>query len=180
MRNELQSSFFIRAKFLSLDSSLPGPFKYRRIALGGTFDHIHKGHAELLQRAFETGDSVFIGLTSDTFATSSGKKIVHNYEQRKEQLENFLNKKYPGREYIISKLEDRFGPGIFTPDIDAIAVSTETAPRVEDANKRRRSMGLPDLQVEVVPMILADDNDRISSTRIRAGEIDANGHILKK
>ncbi|MFI5421053.1 MAG: adenylyltransferase/cytidyltransferase family protein, partial [Nitrososphaerales archaeon] len=45
---------------------------YRCIALGGTFDHIHKGHVELLDRAFETAESVFIGLTSDTFAANSG------------------------------------------------------------------------------------------------------------
>jgi pantetheine-phosphate adenylyltransferase len=155
-------------------------YKYHRIAMGGTFDHIHKGHEELLDRAFATGESVFIGLTSDTFAGSEEKKILHTYDQRKAQLETFLKKKYPGRKYIISKLEDRFGPGIFTPDIDAIAVSTETASRVKDANKRRREMGLPDLKVEIVPMILADDHNRISSTRIRAGEIDSEGHLLKK
>jgi pantetheine-phosphate adenylyltransferase len=151
---------------------------YRCIALGGTFDHIHKGHVELLDRAFETGDSVFIGLTSDTFAANSGKRILHNYDQRKTELEDFLNEKYPGRKYVISKLEDRFGPAIFTPNVDAIAVSSETVPRVEEANKKRRALGLPDLKIETVPMVLADDNNRISSTRIRAGEIDREGHLL--
>jgi pantetheine-phosphate adenylyltransferase len=155
------------------------PFKYRCVALGGTFDQIHKGHIELLSRAFETGQSVFIGLTSDDFAASSGKKISHNYDQRKNQLEEFLRKKYPERNYVISKLEDRFGPGIFTKDIDAIAVSTETFPRVELANRKRRELGLSQMKVEVVPMILADDNNRISSTRIRAGEIDSEGHVIK-
>jgi pantetheine-phosphate adenylyltransferase len=156
------------------------PYKYRQIALGGTFDHIHRGHKELLARAFQTGECVFIGLTSDDFATSTGKKIQHNYSERKNALEIFLAEKYPGRKYEISKLEDRFGPGIFTDRIDAIAVSIETHPAVEPANRKRRELGLPDLKVEVVPMTLADDDKRISSTRIRAGEIDSEGHVLKK
>jgi pantetheine-phosphate adenylyltransferase len=156
------------------------PYKYRRIALGGTFDHIHKGHKQLLARAFETGDSVFIGLTSDEFARSTGKKVQQSYEERKKALEKFLKEKYPGRSYEISKLEDRFGPGIFTDRIDAIAVSTETLPAVESANKKRRELRLPDLKVEVVPMTLAEDDTRISSTRIRAGEIDPEGHVLKR
>ena len=155
------------------------PYLYRCIALGGTFDQIHRGHELLLERAFDTGESVFIGLTSDAFAASSGKNILHGYDQRKTELENFLGKKYPGRKYTISKLQDRFGPGIFTGNVDAIAVSTETLPRVQEANKRRQSLGLPDLKVEVVPMVLAEDRDRISSTRIRAGEIDRDGRILK-
>ncbi len=155
-------------------------YKYRQIALGGTFDHIHRGHKELLARAFQTGESVFIGLTSDDFARSTGKKIQQNYAERKKELEKFLSEKYLGRKYEISKLEDRFGPGIFTDRIDAIAVSTETLPAVESANRKRRELGLPDLEVEVVPMTLAEDDARISSTRIRAGEIDSEGHVLKK
>jgi len=155
-------------------------YKYRQIALGGTFDHIHKGHRRLLARAFQTGDSVFIGLTSDQFARSTGKKIQQNYNERKKALEKFLTEKYPGRRYEISILEDRFGPGIFTDRIDAIAVSTETLPAVESANRKRKELGLPDLKVEVVPMTLADDDTSISSTRIRAGEIDSEGHVLKR
>jgi pantetheine-phosphate adenylyltransferase len=156
------------------------PYRCRQIALGGTFDHIHKGHRELLARAFETGESVFIGLTSDDFARSTGKKIQQKYDERRKELEKFLREKYPGRKYEISKLEDRFGPGIFTDRIDAIAVSIETLPAVELANRKRRELGLPDLKVEVVPMILAEDDARISSTRIRAGEIDSEGHVLKR
>jgi pantetheine-phosphate adenylyltransferase len=81
---------------------------------------------------------------------------------------------------VISKLEDRFGPGIFTKNIDAIAVSTETLGRVKEANSKRLSMGLPDLKVEVVQMVMAEDNNRISSSRIRAGEIDSQGRVLRR
>lgn len=154
---------------------MPQRFKYRCVAMGGTFDHLHRGHKELLRRAFETGETVFIGLTSDEFAEREGKKIEQSYEERKRNLEDYLETEYPDRSYEISKLQDRFGPAIFSDKIDAIAVSEETFPAVEVANKKRGELGLPDLKVETVPMALAKDGIKISSTRIRAGEIDAEG-----
>jgi pantetheine-phosphate adenylyltransferase len=154
-------------------------FKYKSIAVGGTFDHIHRGHRALLKRAFETGEKVFIGVTSDEFVRASKKTIMHDFESRRKQLENYLAKEYPRRDYEISKLQKSFGPGMFTRSIEAIVVSSETASRVEEANKKRRKLGLEDLKIEEIPMILAQDNDRISSTRIRSGEIDAEGNILK-
>ncbi len=80
---------------------------------------------------------------------------------------------------MITNLESSFGPGMFTPEIEAIVVSTETQDRVSNANRRRRELGLSDLKMEIVPMVLAEDGKRISSTRVRAHEIDSNGHVLK-
>lgn len=154
-------------------------FKYRSVAVGGTFDHIHKGHRALIRKAFETGEKVFIGLTTDEFAASAGKKITHDFESRKKELKVFLDRTFPGREYAITRLEKNFGPGMFTSDIEAIVVSTETQGRVPRANEKRRELGLADLKVEVIPLILADDGDRISSTRIRAREIDPDGRSLR-
>ena len=84
---------------------------------------------------------------------------------------------YPDRKYLITKLESRFGAGIFTKDIEAIVVSAETLPSVESANLKRVQSGLPEMKVEVVPMIVAQNGSRISSTRIRAGEIDEEGNL---
>jgi cytidyltransferase-like protein len=147
--------------------------------MGGTFDHLHLGHKELLKRAFDTGEAVFIGLTSDEFAAREGKKIDEPFEQRKRNLENYLRASFPNRTYEISELKDRFGPAIFTNKIDAIAVSEETLSAVDAANKKRRVLGLSDLKVEIVPMTLAEDGSKISSTRIRAGTIDYEGKLVK-
>lgn len=155
-------------------------FKYKFIAMGGTFDHIHRGHKELLARAFNTGESVFIGLTSDSFAAREGKKIEQTFDERKTNLKNYLDANFPNRKYEISELQDRFGPAIFTNKIDSIAVSAETLPAVDAANKKRVELGLSKLKVEVVPMTMAEDGAKISSTRIRAGEIDQEGKVLSK
>ena len=128
-------------------------FKYQSIAVGGTFDHVHEGHKALLARAFESGELVYIGVTSDDYVKKAGKRVLHNFEERKAQLVEYLSARYPFRRYIITKLEDRLGPTIFEPRIEAIVVSTETFPVAEYANAKRIELGQPEMNVEVVQMI---------------------------
>ena len=63
-------------------------------------------------------------------------------------------------------------------DYDAIIVSTETRPGAEAINRLRQKNGLAPLVIVEIPMVGAQDNKRISSTRIRGGEIDANGALV--
>ena len=149
--------------------------KYRVVATGGTFDHLHRGHMALLGRSFEVGDAVVIGVTSDAFARKEGKNPDQNYQERVRGLEAFIHRAFPGRKYIIAKLDDYFGPGIASPDVQAIVVSRETAKRVGIANAIREEKGYPPLETVVVDFILAGDSKPISSTRIRKGEIDTEG-----
>ena len=151
--------------------------KYRVVATGGTFDHIHRGHLALLVKSFEVGDRVVIGVTSDEFARKEGKRPDQNYEKRINALEALIKNRFPGRDYLIAKLDDYFGPGIASPEIQAIVVSAETAMRVPIANALREAKGFPPLQVVVVDLVMADDSKPISSTRIRRGEIDPQGKI---
>jgi pantetheine-phosphate adenylyltransferase len=151
--------------------------RYKTIAMGGTFDQIHKGHESLFKRAFDTGENVVIGLASDELVKKLGKKILHDYNFRYTQLNHYIKSTFPGRNYTITSLDSTYGPGMFTSRIDAIAVSEETLSGVDDANKKRVEKGLAPLKVEVVSMITAEDGKRISSTRIRAGEIDTHGKI---
>jgi len=154
--------------------------KHKVVATGGTFDHLHKGHAALLAKSFEVGDVVLIGVTSDAFARKEGKRPDQGYEERLRYLEAFIKGDFPGRKYIIAKLDDYFGPGIASPDVQAIVVSRETAKRVSIANSLREAKGYPPLETVVVDTVLAGDSKPISSTRIRNGEIDAEGRPLKR
>jgi pantetheine-phosphate adenylyltransferase len=153
--------------------------RYKMVATGGTFDHLHRGHIALLTKSFEVGDAVLIGVTSDAFATKEGKNPDQSYEERVRVLEAFLREAFPGRKYIIAKLDDYFGPGIAAPDVQAIVVSRETAKRVPMANALRKASGCPPLETIVVDFVLAGDSKPISSTRIRSGEIDEEGRLLK-
>jgi len=149
--------------------------KYKMVATGGTFDHLHRGHIALLSRSFDIGDAVVIGVTSDVFARKEGKNPDQSYAERVRALEEFIHKNLPGRRYVIVKLDDYFGPGIASPDVQAIVVSKETAKRVHIANALRKEKGYPPLETIVVDYVLAEDSKPISSTRIRGGEIDTEG-----
>ena len=154
--------------------------KYKTVATGGTFDHLHKGHVALLERSFEVGEKVVIGLTSDAFALKEGKTPDQTYNERRAALEELIHQKFPGRKYLIAKLDDYFGPGIASPEVQAIVVSRETAKRVSIANALREAKGFLPLEVVVVDYVLADDSRPISSTRIRSGELDVDGRLVKR
>ncbi|MDE1765795.1 MAG: pantetheine-phosphate adenylyltransferase [Thaumarchaeota archaeon] len=152
--------------------------KFALAALGGTFDVLHRGHMELLRNGFEISSKVIIGLASDELARRKGKNPIHNYKQRHDTLENAIKKNFPDAIYEISKLENDFGPAVLEKDVKALVVSDETAFQGEELNKLRRQRNSPDVEVIVVPMELAKDGKRISTTRIRNSEIDSDGNIL--
>lgn len=153
--------------------------RYHAVATGGTFDHIHAGHRRLLEKSFEAGDRVVIGVTSDDFARKSGKVPDFHYDERVSQLEAYLKAGFPGREYTIAKLDDAFGPAVTSREIEAIVVSPESVNRVPRANELRAERGLPALEVVAIEFVKAEDGENISSTRIRGGAIDEEGRARR-
>ena len=156
--------------------------KYNVVATGGTFDEIHVGHLALLSKAFEIGKKVIIGVSSDAFArsTKGNNTLHHNYEERTSNLKEKIKEKFGNVSYEISKLEDIYGPTVIYGDVEAIVSSTETAIKGDLINEIRSRNGLKPLNIISVNMIRAEDGYPISSTRIRNGEIDSFGKLLKK
>ena len=153
-------------------------FEFSLIAMGGTFDIIHKGHLTLLSNAFEISDKVIIGLTSDEFAAKKGKTLINKYEKRLENLTKIISKKFPNSFFQISKLDNDFGPAVLEKEVEALVVSDETSNQGNILNKLREEQNLPHVKVITVPMFLAKDGTRISTTRIKNSEIDADGNLL--
>ena len=150
------------------------------VATGGTFDDFHAGHKRLLEKSFESGDFVVIGLTSDEFARREGKTPRRPYREREAELKAYIAERFPGRGHSISKLDDFFGPGIASKEVEALVASPETAKRVDLANELRAQKGFPPLDLVVVDWVLAEDGTPISSTRIRKGEIDEDGRTKSR
>jgi pantetheine-phosphate adenylyltransferase len=151
--------------------------KFDLIATGGTFDIIHKGHIELLKKAFEISSNVVIGLTSDELAGKKGKNITNDYSARLSSLISVIEQKFPGSTFRISKLENDFGPAVLEEGVQAMVVSEETSFQGEILNKLRAEKNLPSIKIVVVPMVLAEDGKIISTTRIRNSEIDYEGKL---
>lgn len=152
--------------------------KYKVVATGGTFDHIHRGHEALLSKSFEIGQKVLIGVTSDAFAARQGKTLDQGYQERVKHLVALLHREFPGRAYVIAKLDDYFGPGIESPEVGAIVVTKETSARVPIANALRAKRGRSPLKVVIIDYVMAEDARPVSSTRIRRHEIDEQGRLL--
>ncbi len=152
--------------------------KFKLVALGGTFDVIHRGHIELLKRGFSISLKVIIGLASDELAKKKGKELLHKYPQRYTVLEDTIRKNFPNADYEISKLENDFGPAILEKEVEALIVSEETAFRGDELNQLRKQRNSPPVEVVVVPMVLSKDGKQISTTRIKNSEIDKDGNIL--
>lgn len=150
------------------------------MATGGTFDEMHIGHVALLSRAFQIGEKVIIGVSSDEFAIKRGKRLNHNYNQRVENLKKMIKKEFGDVDYEIAKLDGDFGPAVTTGNVRALVASSETQFKGRLLNEMRAKSGLKPVEVIAVELVKAEDGSPISSTRIRAGEIDSKGRLLKR
>ena len=154
--------------------------KYNCVAMGGTFDILHTGHIELLKKSFAIGKFVIIGITSDKLAKEKLKKNISNpFEVRKHNLVKIINVEIGSNYYEITKLDDVFGPLMFSEKVDCMVASTETSYKGKRVNENRTRMGLPTIDIISVQLKLAQDGLPISSSRIRANEIDKMGNTLK-
>jgi len=143
--------------------------------LGGTFDVIHLGHKSLLEAAFRKSDEVIIGLTSDKRANlGRTNEDINSYEERYKSLDYFLRNTF-SEKYTIVKLNDDWGPGVFDESLEAIIVSVETENVAFELNKNRKLRNLTELEIITIPLIMAEDGKKISSTRVRSSEIDVDG-----
>ena len=150
---------------------------YETVALGGTFDIIHKGHMALLTKAFSISSHVIIGLVGDELVAKKGKNLINNYSRRLESLTSVIQQYFPNSSYTISKLENDFGPAAIEGKVDALVVSEETSTKGDILNNLRQKRNLPLVDVVIVPMVLASDGSRISTTRIKKSEIDQEGNL---
>lgn len=156
--------------------------KFKKVVVGGTFDYLHDGHAAILAKAFELGERVLVGICSDEMQLlllkdSAGIQLL---EFRMRALKELLREKgWLARAEIVT-ISDAFGPSLEDAELEAIVVSPETKARAKELNRLRVSKGLKPLEIVEIPFVLAEDGKPISSIRVRYGEIDAHGKLLKR
>lgn len=153
---------------------------YAVVAMGGTFDVLHRGHRKLLKRALTIGRKVLIGVTTDEFARTLHKPHkLDPYPKRTKDLERLLSKWGVQSRTKIVPINDRYGPTVRSAEIKALVVSRRTLKTAREINAIRRRRRLKPLVVDPIDLINAEDRRPISSTRIRRGTIDREGRLVK-
>lgn len=153
-------------------------YKYKHGVLGGTFDHLHLGHKDLLDAAFRLSEEVAIGLgTEKIYQSKFLANLIDPFPTRETELKTYLQqKKYLSRA-IITPLNDIYGPTLETKDLDAIFVTQKTQPNALIINEDRQKKGLMKLEIITIPLRKDESREIITSERIRLGETDRNGHV---
>ena len=156
--------------------------KFRTVGVGGTFDELHKGHRVLLLKAFDIGEQVMIGVSSDKFVNKMNKPHPTTmYEKRVTELRDFLREHGVLDRAEIISINDTYGGVLLSKNlIQALVVSKETEPMAININEKRKEKGISPLEIIVVDMVPSENHRAISTRRIRTGEIDREGHILKR
>jgi|SRR3990167_360972 len=154
--------------------------RYKHLVVGGTFDLLHRGHEYLLGFAFHHGEKVTIGITSQKMVLKfKNRKPYLSFDQRLADLENYLKiKEYSN--FKIVEIEDIYGVAVSDKSIDGIVVTKDTMPGAKKINTKRKELGLPPLKVLIAPTKLAHDKEKISSNRIRQGEINRKGQVYSR
>lgn len=151
-----------------------------RVAVAGTFGPLHDGHRRLLRTALTYADGgLVVGVTSDALARGSRTREVPAHADRRAAVEATLRDLNEwDREVTVRELTSEYGIVTEEADIDALVVSPETAAELPAVNELRRERGFEPVDGIVAPHVLADDGERISSTRIVRGEIDEHGRLV--
>lgn len=152
--------------------------RYRKVALGGTFDAFHLGHKRIIDAAFELGDRVLLGLTTERMHRAHPKNhVTSSYATRRDELVAYLrDREFLSRAEVLP-IDNPYGPTLRDEEVEALIVSSNTAPRAAEINRLRVAKGLKPLDIVVTETVLAANGLPISTSRIRQETIDRDGQL---
>lgn len=155
--------------------------QYQHAIIGGTFDHFHIGHEAMLKKAFEVAERVTIGITTgEMHENKSLADQIQPFTVRQQNVEQFLQTNNWFERATILAIHDKYGSTLKDETIEAIIVSPETEPVARAIVPERQAKGLSKMDIILVPFVMADDGQPVSSERIRKGVINRDGFSYLK
>lgn len=148
--------------------------QFQLCLVGGTFDRLHAGHRLLLDAACRSAERVEIHVTSDVMADQKSVNM-QSFETRRDELLNWIEVNAPTR-VSVHRLTDLHGPAPSHPSADCIVATPETKAECERINDKRSASGLAPLHIIEVAHMKDINGHIISSSRIRNGAVDEEGH----
>lgn len=155
--------------------------KSKHLILAGTFDHLHKGHQQFIKTAVSKADFVSCGV-ADNWSKKNKlfPQTIQSFDKRVKSLKQFLVKNSVLKKTGIFPLKDPFQPAISNQSMDMIAVTPDTFSGAQLINQKRKLNHLNPLKILQIDLIKANDHNKISSTRIRSGEINRQGLVYQQ
>ena len=148
--------------------------RFRCCLVGGTFDRLHAGHRLLLNAACKNSDSVEIHITSDAMADGKSP-FVQSFDDRMDKLHDWSAKNTDCK-ISVHQLNDVHGPAPHHTKADAIVATPETIGMCHSINEERLKNGLSELHIIEVMHLDGVEGGIISSSAIRNGHMDQEGH----
>lgn len=155
----------------------------KHIFVGGTFDRFHVGHEAVLRKAFEVGDKITIGITTQTYLDTYKPLAVggvqrQSFEERKREIEHYIDGLHTSKEVVFLPIDDPYEPLASDAMYDSVVVTKDNIQTALEINIRRQQQNISILQLVEVPIIPAQDHQILSSSRIRQNHIDRYGKLL--
>lgn len=151
---------------------------YKKIGLGGTFDHFHLGHQAFLLFASELAEHLVIGITTPEMIKHKHYfSQIESYETRAEAVKSFTKNFFNKVDVI--PLTDPYGPTLLGSNVEALAATSATKSGAENVNIKRAELGLGQLPIHVRELENDENGNPLASERIRKGLINRKGKVYK-
>jgi len=138
--------------------------RYAKVWTGGTFDHLHEGHKELMQAAFDAGERVVIGMTADDVVRDKAyADLIQPLEVRRAALEDYLSATFGRERFEIVVQGSIYTNASLDPELEANVLCYKTTHHFDDINRAREAAGVEPLE----SVMSAGEQRGVSSTRIR-------------
>ncbi len=137
---------------------------FTKVAVGGTFDHMHAGHRKLLAvaaAATAADGELLIGVTGPALLRNKKHaSTLQSYAEREGAVKDFLRRIAPGLRFVTAQLHEPGGAAATDASFEAIVVSTETVGGGRWINARRAERGFPPLAL----LAIARRNNTLQSS----------------
>lgn len=127
-------------------------YRYRNVWTGGTFDHFHRGHKDLLDKGFEVSEFVTIGITTNELVKDKKyREFIQNLEERKRAVSDYLDRCYGNERYRFVINDSIYTQAVFNPELEANIICFKTKHHGRNINKMRVERGIAPLELVMAP-----------------------------
>lgn len=125
---------------------------YGNVWTGGTFDHFHQGHRDLLDKAFEVGRFVTIGITTNELVSDNRySEFIQTLKERKSAVSEYLDPRYGRDRYAFVVNERVYTEAVLDPTLEANVICFKTTHHGRNINRLRTDKNVLELDLVMAP-----------------------------